>query len=325
MQMLTQYEREKISFSLKLKRGVREIGRVLHRDPGVVSREINRNSLPDGTYDPMRAQKKADLRSRKTNTRKLESDWRLHDWVEKKLKAGWSPELIAGRLKQCPPTHPHGASVSHEQIYQYIYHGEGKYEGWFHYLLRKSHSRRTKRSRKKQAKTRIKERVAITERPLVANERGRFGDWESDLAVYRKQKTALSVQYERQAMIIRMHKVANRTARENNQAISRTLETMPAYLNKSITFDNGLENTCHTRIRDNFNVDTYFCRPYAAWQKGGVENAIGLIRRYLPKTTNLATLTDEDIHAIQEILNNRPRKKLKYKTPNEALSVALNS
>jgi transposase, IS30 family len=325
MQILTQYEREKIAFSLKIKRKIRDIAKALGRNPGVISREITRNRLSDGTYDPVRAQKKADLRSHKTNKRKLESDWRLHDWVEKKLKTGWSPELIAGRLKEHPPASLYGARVSHEQIYQYIYEGEGKWEGWFHYLIRKNHARRTTRSRKKQAKTLIKERLSIIQRPAIIDERLRYGDWESDQAEFKKQRERLSVQYERKAMITRIHKVQNKTARENEQAIGKTLESFPAAFAKSITFDNGKENVCHTKIRDVFNMDTFFCDPYKSWQKGGVENAIGLIRRYLPKTTNLATISDEDILVIQEKLNNRPRKKLNYLTPNEALSVALNS
>lgn len=104
MQILTQTEREQIAYSLKLKRGIRAIARLLKRDHTVIIREVARNRLPDGTYDPLRAQKKADLRARKTNGRKLETDWVLHDWVAGKLRAGWSPERIAGRLTHRPHT-----------------------------------------------------------------------------------------------------------------------------------------------------------------------------------------------------------------------------
>ncbi len=325
MQILNLYEREKIEFSLRIKRTLRDIAKVLDRDPGVISREIKRNTVPGKKYDAAKAQAKADRRARNTNKRKLETDYLLHDFVEKKLKEGQSPELIAGRLKHHPPKELNGAYVSHEQIYEYIYQGEGRYEGWYHYLVRKHPKRQQQYSRKKQAKTLINERVSITERPAIVNERKRFGDWESDQAQFKKQRERLSVQYERKAMITRMHKVADKTASENEQAIAKTLEELPADLAKSMTFDNGSENVCHTTIRDVFNLETYFCAPYAAWQKGGVENAIGLIRRYLPKTTDLATISDEEIHTIQEKLNNRPRKKLNYLTPNEALSVALNS
>lgn len=324
MQILNQYEREQIAFSLKLKRGVREIARRLNRDPGVICRELKRNRSPDGRYDPVRAQKKADLRARKTNVRKLSSDWRLHDWVEKRLKAGWSPELIAGRLTEYQPQHLKGATVSHEQIYEYIYQGDGRFEAWYR-LLHRKHRRRHPSYGRKPQKQRISERISIHDRPAVVDERGRVGDWESDLALYQKQTAALSVQYERKLMLTRLHRVANKSAEENAWAIRETLHDVPAWMTRSLTFDNGGENVCHTGIRNDFGIDTFFCDPYSAWQKGGVENTIGIIRRYLPKYTDLATLTDDDLYRVQERVNNRPRKKLNFQTPNEALGVALNS
>ncbi len=325
MQILTQYEREKIAYSLKLKRSTRDIAKAIGRsDHSVIVRELNRNRLPDGTYDPVRAQKKANLRAKKTNRRKLETDWRLHDWVAQQLKQGWSPERIAGRLKHHPPAPLKGATISYEQIYEYIYDGEGRWEGWYQLLHRKHRRRRFRCGRKPQT-DRIPERVSIHDRPRVIDERARVGDWESDLALYRKQRAALAVQYERLLMITRLHKVINRTALENEQAVNQTLAGLPSALRQSLTFDNGLENVCHTSIRDTFQLDTFFCDPYAAWQKGGVENAIGLIRRYLPKTTDLATVTDDELKRIEDRLNNLPRKKLNYLTPNEALAGALNS
>ena len=325
MQILTQYEREQIAFSLKLKRSTRDIATALGRtDHSVIVRELQRNRLSDGTYDPIRAQKKADLRAKKTNTRKLEEHWRLHDWVEGKLQKGWSPELIAGRLKEDPPRHLNGTTVSHEQIYDFIYHGNGRWEGWFHLLHRKHPKRRQQKGRKPK-KTSIPERVSIHDRPSMVEERDRVGDWEADLALFTKQREALAVQYERRTMSIRLQKVANKTAEEHEQALARTFDAVPEELRKTVTFDNGTENVCHTKIRETFHLDTFFCDAYAAWQKGGVENAIGLVRRYLPRTTDLATVSDADIAAIQDRLNDRPRKKLNYQTPNEALGGALNS
>lgn len=325
MQILNQQEREQIAFYRRLKLSLRDIAKRLNRNVSVISRELKRNRNRDGLYIPAQAQTAADRRATRTNKRRLETNEDLHDWVEQKLRSGDSPELIAGRLKECPPKQLRGASISHEQIYEYIYQGDGRFEGWYHYLIRKHANRRRKQDRKKQAKTLIKERVSIHDRPEIINLRSRFGDWESDLALFRKQTTALSVQYERKAMLTRIHRVANRSAEENEQAIIQTFEAVPPNLAQSLTQDNGLEGTCHTKIRDAFELDTFFCDPYSAWQKGGVENAIGLIRRYLPKNTNLATISDAEIHAIQEKINNRPRKKLNYRTPNEAWGVALNS
>ena len=134
----------------------------------------------------------------------------------------------------------------------------------------------------------------------------------------------MSVQYERKLMLVRIHKVKNGTAEETEQAISKSIDSLPTGLFKSLTWDNGKEGVCHTKVRDNYNIQNYFCDPYSSWQKGGVENLNGLIREYLPRETDMATITDEDVYLIQEKLNNRPRKKLGYLTPNKALAVALN-
>lgn len=319
MPTLSFYEREKIEYYLKLKLKPKQIAKRLRRDKSVVTRELKRNTKPDKTYTAAAAQKLAIYRSHKTNKRKLENDYVLHDYVVRKLRERFSPEQIAGRLKAQPPQELRGRYVNHESIYQYIYDGEGRYEYLYSLLKRKQRKRRKKLGRKPRKNT-IPERIFIEDRPRAINERKRFGDWESDLAAFQKQKEGLSVQYERKAMLIRMHKVTDKTASENEQAILQTMESLPKELSKSLTFDNGKENICHVKIRDIFNLDTFFCRPYSAWQKGGVENAIGLIRCYLPKNFNLSTITEEELLRIQESLNNRPRKKLNYLTPNEVIS-----
>ena len=148
----------------------------------------------------------------------------------------------------------------------------------------------------------------------------RFGDWEGDLAAFSKQREALAVQYERKAMLLRIKRVMNKTALEHEQALMGTLESLPPFLRQSLTFDNGGENACHRTVRDALGIATYFCDPYSAWQKGGVENVISLIRQYLPRKTDLSTLTNEDLQNIQEHINNRPRKSLNYLTPNEVIN-----
>jgi len=323
MQILTFYERQRIEYYHRLKLSIRDVGKRLKRNHTDIVRELKRNTIPGEPYSAAKAQAKADRRATKTNKRKLETDELLHDFVASELKEGWSPELIAGRLRgDDAPPHLHGATVSHEQIYEYIYDGQGRYEDWYHLLTRKHRQRHPKRGRKPQ-KALISELVPITVRPEVVNERQRFGDWESDQARFKKQQERLAVQYERKGMLIRIQRVADGTAEENERAIAETLEPFPEEYQQSLTLDRGTENTSHAKIRHAFRMETFFCDPYCAWQKGGVENAIGLIRRYLPKTTDLATISDAEIHAIQEKLNNRPRKKLNYKTPNEVLTVSL--
>ena len=138
--------------------------------------------------------------------------------------------------------------------------------------------------------------------------------------IFSKQKTALSVQSERKSKLIRMHKVMDKTAEETKNALVRTAESVPKDLFLTLTFDNGTENVEHVEIKREYDVDTYFCDPFASWQKGGVENANKLIRHYLPRKTDLNQLTDKDIYDIQEKLNNRPRRCLNYLSPNEVIN-----
>lgn len=319
MQVLTFVQRQWIEFFNNTRRGPREIGRLLRRDHTVISRELKRNAKPGKKYSAVAAQKLADFKARKTNKRKLDKDRELHDYVVKKIREGLSPDEVAGELKNYPPKTLLGKTISYEAIYDYIYNGEGKWEGLYHHL-RKKHRQRRKQCSRQGRKIRIPERVSIHLRPEVINERKREGDWETDTVKFKKQKTSLSVQYERRLMLARIHKIKDGTAEETQTAISKSIESLPRELFKSLTWDNGKEGVCHTKIRDDYNIETYFCDPYSSWQKGGVENLNGLIREYLPRETDMATITDEDIYRIQERLNNRPRKKLGYLSPNKALA-----
>lgn len=312
------YERELIQIRYMGNWSLRRISRYLKRDHSVVRREIERNSRPDGRYEALYAQRLADERKRKTNVRILDDNMYLRRYVVRSIRDDHlSPEQVSGRLQAAPPPELEGVGISHESIYQWIY----KEQKWLcRYLRRKKGLKREKRySRKKRAKIQLKEQVSIHERPLVVGERGRYGDWESDSMKFSKQKTALSVQYERKSMLVRITKVANLGKDETYRAITESIDSLPQYLFKSITFDNGGEAARHTEIRDEYMVSTFFCDPYKSWQKGGVENVNGLIRQYLPKRTNMATIIYNDIQAIQERLNCRPRKKLGYATPNEVI------
>lgn len=324
MQILRYDERQKIEYYRRLKFGHRDIARRLGRDHTVIGREIHRNTKDGKRYEAAAAQKLADQRATKTNHRKLEVDSVLHDYVVARLKDGWSPEQIAGRLKTNPPRELAGVVVSHEAIYDYIYAGPGRWEGLYPYLRRKQKKRRPKRGRKPQ-KNSIPERISIQERPTLINERLRVGDWESDTVVMRQKRgDGLSVQYERKLKLTRMHRVHDRSAGETAQAIWQTLDSLPQDLMKSITFDNGLEGSCHLTFRTSYGIETFFCDAYASWQKGGVENTNGLIREYFPRGTNLAMVTNAEIQAVEDRLNNRPRKALNFQTPNEALAQYLN-
>lgn len=315
---LTLYEREQIEYYLRHQRKVGEIARFLKRDHSVISREISRNSGDYLPYSATAAQDIADRNARKTNKRKLDKDQKLRDYVVSQLKEGLSPDEIEGRLKHNPPSSLKGRTICDESIYQYIYESpHGKH--WYHYLRRKNAPRRQKMHTRRHRPSTIPDRISIHLRPQIVATKERYGDWESDSMIFRKQRAALSVQYERKAMLVRMHKVADKSAEETENAIMRSVESLPAEFWKTMTFDNGGEGARHGIFRKEFGIDTFFCDPYKSWQKGGVENMNGLIREYLPRHTDLATLTDRDIYEIQEKLNNRPRKKLRYQTPNEII------
>lgn len=319
MQHITLYERQVIEVGLRKKKSLRAIALGLGRDHSVIAREVKRNV---GDYLPYTADSahRIALRSERNRHRvKLEHDQALRNYVVVELNKDHSPEQIAGRLKEVPPPELLGKTLCHETIYQYIYEGEGRYE-YLYPHLRKGRPRRRKQRARKPRKALIPERVSIHERPHEVTLKKRYGHWESDTVVCKKQKEVLSTQYERKAQLLRLHKVNDKSARETERALRDTIESLPQDLFRTMTFDNGGEGACHTKIRDGYGIETYFCDAYASWQKGGVENMNGLIRQYIPKGANLSKMTDETIYAIQERLNNRPRKNLNYLTPNEVIA-----
>lgn len=319
MQHITLYERQVIEVGLRKKKKLRAIARGLGRDHRVIAREVERNTGDYLPYTAASAHRIADRRERERTTKKLEKDSSLRSYVVGELRQDHSPEQIAGRLKQKPPSELVGKKLCHETIYQYIYEGEGRFE-YLYPHLRKGRPRRRKQRARKPHKNKIPERISIHERPVEVIKKTRYGHWESDTMVCTKQTEALSTQYERKAQLLRLHKVANRSANETEYALRDTIASLPQDLFKTMTFDNGSEGVCHVNIRNDYGLETYFCDAYASWQKGGVENMNGLIRQYIPKNANLRKMTDEELYAIQEKLNNRPRKNLNYLTPNEVMA-----
>ncbi len=310
------YERQKLEYWLRSKQSIRVIAKIMRRDHSVLVRELKRNS--DGSRKKYRAdtaQRMFAKRVFKQHRGKLDKYPELKECVVNGLKKEWSPDVIAGKLK----TDNEKRTISHESIYHYIYNKAGGQEKLYQYL-RQAQPKRQKLHSRKKCKLAIPERVSIHLRPEYVNKRERYGDWESDSVIFSKQKTILSVQSERKSKLIRMHKATDKTAEETANAIVRTIESLPNDLFKTITFDNGTENVKHTEIKKEYGLETYFCDPFASWQKGGVENANKLIRHYLPRKTDLNQLTDRDIYLIQEKLNDRPRKCLNYKSPNEVIN-----
>jgi transposase, IS30 family len=325
MSQLTIYERERIEFSLRVGMSNNAIAKKLNRDRRVIDREIKRNKSPILPYTARSAQQIFEVRKKKKHKHKLETFkyQELRKYVIEKIKDDWSPEEISGRLKN--ELVPHiKQRISHEAIYQYIYNGEGRYENLFSHLRTHRPKRKPKFKRKNRQFT-IANRISIHERPVIVNERNRFGDWEDDSMIFSKQKNVLAVQFERKSKLCRITKLPNKTAEEHENAIWKSIESLPNELWQTITRDNGTENAKHESTKDVFGVQSFYCDGYCSWQKGGVENTNKLIRQYLPRSTNLDNLDDDDIFIFQEKLNNRPRKALNYLTPNETIANFLKS
>jgi len=322
MKRLTNYEREQIAVHVALGLTVREIARRIGRDHSVVSRELSRNSGQLSTYEAKSAQYYAERRSHKTNVRKITKHIELKWYIRAKLAEKWSPEQIAGRLKTNPPKRLKGLHVSYEAIYQWIYEASPKGEPWLYHSLRRKHKeRRPKFSRKKRNKVQIKELVPIALRPALTG----AGHVEVDSVVGKHHKSALSVHYEKTTQLVRIHPIDSLKAEETTKALVATIEDLPHGFVKTLTFDRGSETALHHTLREPYSLQTYHCKPYAPYQKGGVENINGLIRQYFPKGTDFRYIDANSVAQVEESLNNRPRKKLNYLTPKEALSGALNS
>jgi len=316
---LTLIEREQIEYYLSLNLKKRRIAKLIGRNIAVVVREIQRHKSPYFPYNAAIAQMAAERKSHKTNKRKLDKNEKLRQWVIDRLRDKWSPEQIEGRLKKYPPPELKGAVITHETIYQYIYTNDDNPLLYKH--LRRSKWLRRKRGKRKYRAQVIPDRTSIHLRPEGINKREEVGHFESDTVEFRKQREVISVQYERKIQLVRITKLLTKKAEDTEYALAKTLENLPPELRQSITFDNGTENVKHINLKEFYDIETYFCDPYSAWQKGGVENSNGLIRQYLPKKTNMQTISKNDILEIQESLNNRPRKGLGYLTPNEALNI----
>lgn len=306
-------EREILALELARGKSQKEIAVMLKRSPATLSREIWRNS------GPFRRSYKASEANRVSRIRKFRSHQKdrlktpeIREYVERKIKEGISPELIAGRISLEIP----GTKINHESIYLYIYHDRPLL---IKYLAR-SHRKRHKRGHKNKKRiSKIPNRISINERPEIINNRTRVGDWEADTVVSRESTSALLVLRERKIHLTFIKKLKNKSAKETKKAILNILSKLPAKLRKSITFDNGTENVLHEEIAEKLELKTFFCNPYHSWEKGSVENTNGLIRRHYPKKTDFSLISDDEIKNLEDWLNNRPRKALGFYTPYEVL------
>jgi IS30 family transposase len=322
---LTLSERDMITTLLAEHKPLREIARVLGRDPSSISRELQRNASPEyQLYLSHRAHGRAQQRRKEASRRPRLKSQQLRSYVCAKLTLGWSPEQIAGRIRLDHPD----LCISHEAIYQYIYHPRTEDRQELIRALRRAHRRRKPRGiGRRERKTKIPHRVPIDLRPASVERRRTFGHWEGDSLVSRKSRVALNSLAERKTRLLCLTRLPQKSAEATRQAILSRLGTLPPKARRSLTLDNGTENTLHQEITAAIGLRCYFSHPYASWERGTCENTNGLIRWYLPKGTDFSTISDEQIAQIEFLLNSRPRKCLGFKTPIEVATpyVALQS
>ena len=290
-------------------RSIRAIAAALDRAPSSVARELKRNSGSQVGYAPAYADQQA--RARHWIGSKLDRDVVLRERVLSLLAAGWSPEQVAGR----------SGAIGVETIYRFIHAQIVRHNdySWRNYLPRRK-ARRGRRSTKARSPASfIAHRVPLAQRPDQASDRHIPGHWEADLMAFSKYGQNILMLHERSSRALIGTRLASKQAGPIGQALSTMLAAMPPPLRQTVTFDNGTEFARHYELNA-LGIRTFFCDAHAPWQKGGIENAIGRMRRFLPRKTDLATLDDARFLALIAAYNATPRKCLDWMTPAEAFS-----
>jgi len=303
---------------------VTEIARRINRHRATVYREIKRNFFKDDElpqlngYYGMLAQKSA--AERRARRRKLVRNPELRDAVIDRLQEGWSPEQIAGRLK----LEGHTASVSHETIYAYIYSPDGQSQALARFLPERRKKRKPRYARTPRGMMFPLER-SIHNRPDHIKSRETFGEWEGDLMIFRREhgKANVASLVERKTRFAVLFRNNDRSSKHFIAKLMNVMEPLPQTARQSITFDRGIEFSGWRKLEAGIGTSAWFCDPQAPWQKGSVENLNKRARRYLPRDTPIAALSNRDMKAICDRLNGTPRKCLGWRTPTEAFAEEL--
>jgi transposase, IS30 family len=322
-------EREEIGLLRAADEGVREIARRLGRDPATISRELRRVPRSPNTHCPAyrasTAQEDADVKARRPKEAKLATNLALRGEVRARLGENHSPEQIAGRLREDFPDDPE-MWVSHETIYQALYvQGRGALRRELTKHLRTGRALRRPRRVEGVRRGQIPGMVNIAERPKEVEDRAVPGDWEGDLILGSTASgSAIGTLVERATgFVLLLHLTGDHTADTVADAMIHKMTELPEQLRRSVTWDQGKEMTNHARIAEATGLDIYFCDPHSPWQRGTNENTNGLLRQYFPKGTDLSRWGPGYLDKVAAELNNRPRKRLNWATPAEALDKLL--
>jgi IS30 family transposase len=303
---------ERVFLGRLLKKGQSKarIAELMGRDRSTIYRELSRNAR-QGVYEPEVAQRLANRRCLSCRRPRKLDDADAHEYVRERLERRWSPDQIARRRQRdCPRRRAQW--LTGQTIYNWI---DEKAPGWRRWL------RRGGRPPEKRGK--LTDCVRIDGRPEVINRRRRYGDWEGDTMVGKGRRNALVTLVERKSGYARIGLAENLKAGTTRQVTVQRMKDLPASLRRSVTFDNGKEFAEHEQLSRTLDLEVYFALPYRPWQRGTNENTNALLRQFFPKGTDFSRISHQEVARVEKLLNERPRKRLDYRTPSEVLEKRL--
>ena len=313
MSHLTYEQRYTIEVMCKENYSQKKIAEAIGKDKSVISRELSRNCDKRNTVYKAKLAHKKCLERHKIKNKKIYFTEEIKALVKKQIEDDYSPEQVVGKARKQGL-----ACVSTERIYQYIWQDKKK-KGALYKHLRTQGKRYRSRGASKDKRGQIVGRIGIENRPKIVEEKTRFGDLEMDLIIGKDHKLALLTINDRAAGILKMTKVFGKDALEIEEACVRVLQDWKGRI-YTITSDNGKEFSNHQSIANQLEIEYYFARPYHSWERGANENLNGLVRQYFPKGTSFVSITEEDVKRVQDKLNDRPRKRFGYLSPNEVFN-----
>jgi IS30 family transposase len=307
---LTFEERGFLYRSKKKGKSNTEIAELMGRHPSTIGRELKRNAGQRG-YRPKQAQRLAEERRLASRRPHKMDDAQVHQYVEERLEKLWSPDQIAERVRDDFPRIP-ARWLSRQTIYDWI----NQHAPDWHSLLRRG-------GRPPEKRGKLTDCVRIDGRPDVINRRRRYGDWEGDTIVGKGRRSALVTLVERKTGYARIGRVDSMKSDMTMRVAKRRMKDLPPSLRRSVTFDNGKEFAEHQTLTRSLGLDVYFTDAYASWQRGTNENTNGLLRQYFPKGTDFTQVSHREVARVEQLINERPRRRLDYRSPAEKLAKRL--
>ena len=311
---LTELERCQISTLNERGDSQKSIASVLQVSKSTISRELNRNSSDQG-YSHIRAHNKAKIRRNKASSAPKKLTYTVISLIKEKLSMQWSPEQVSGWMRD----NNLPVFVSHARIYQYIW-ADKRAGGELYKQLRHGGKKYNKRIGVNAGRGCIPGRVDIDQRPYIVEKKVRIGDWELDTIIGKGHKGAIVSMVDRATKLTKLAICKSKEAAPVTEALTRCLSPVREFV-LTLTADNGKEFAKHAQVSCELNADFYFAKPYHSWERGLNEHTNGLVRQYFPKGTSFDTISNEDIARVENLLNNRPRKILNFKTPIEVFNM----